>query len=184
MRSLTDFPKSRLKRVTREVVGVCGHIRAAQGRRSVLGERLARGVTRRLGAPITDVRKCLRAVLSGPRVGRIAGTRFLRHYFTRDRQLASLLRSVSALGHLSSNSSVVSFRTMSVARVITSVAHRATLTQRREGVAFSGQVPRRVIIGKGQDLVCDVFHGLASGTVTCTKRKYGVALRTGRRKGG
>ncbi len=177
---LTRFPSSRLNRVTRHVVGVCGRLRGDGRTRGQLGHRLARGVTRRLGAPVTDVRNCLRAVLSRPAVDSKREARFLRHDCTRARQLDTLIRSVTLLGHVSSSRTLARFRVASVARVIEGVISRATVRLDDRRVAFSGRLPRGVILGTGPGLVCDVFHGLASGTVTCTNGKATVALATRR----
>lgn len=150
---------------------------ARRRRRVHLGHRLARGVTRRLGAPIDDVRNCLRAVIGGRGLpGRGVGI-FLRHYCTRDGHLDQLLHSVSMLAHVSRTTGVVSVRGVSVDILIAGVIGRMSLRLRRGRVAIIGSLGGRVRVQNGCSLLCSVFHGLVSGTVTCTKG--GVRVRVG-----
>lgn len=149
---------------------------ARRRRRMQLGQRLARGVTRRLGAPMDDVRNCLRAVIGGrgvtPRGVRI----FLRHYCTRDGHLDHLLHSVSMLAHVSRTTGVVSVRGISVDVLISGVIGRISLRLRRGRVAIIGSLGPGVRLQNGCSLLCSVFHGLVSGTVTCTNAGVRVGV--------
>lgn len=153
-------------------VGSVSHRR----RRDQVGQRLARGITRRLGAPIDDVRNCLRAVVDGPRLPSSGHRFFLRHYCSRDAELAKLLHSVSMLGQLSRTSRVFRLSRIGVRGLINRVRGRYSGRVRRGGVAARITLPNGPAVCNGCSLLCSVFHGLCSGTVTCTNRNVRVAI--------